>query len=186
LSQPPAATSTISLHDALPIYGKPDEIHVEMARSLRMPRAKRQEYNSRIRQREAERADAAAYLHEKGIRPTREAILRYRLWQEQGQMCIYTGESIGFGQLFGGDIDIDHILPYSQSLDDDQDNKVVAYLSAITAKGQRTPRQWLEREAAAYEAVCQRALRLPYRKYRRFLQKALELDDFIARQLRDT
>jgi len=167
-------------------YGKPDEIHVELARSLKMPRAKRQEFNSRLHEREAQRSDAADYLRDKGVRPSRDAILRYELWQQQGESCIYTGRPIGFQQLFGGEVDVDHILPYSQTLDDAQDNKVVAFREANAEKGQRTPRQWLEHDAARYEAVCQRARRLPYRKYRRFLQKELDLDDFIARQLRDT
>lgn len=167
-------------------YGKPDAIHVEMARSLRMPRSRREEYNRRIRQREAERAAAADLLRKQGVQPTREAILRYLLWKEQGEICIYTGRSISFRHLFEGEVDIDHILPYSQTLDDSQDNKVVAFRSANVEKGKRTPRQWLEGDAPRYEAVCQRARRLPYRKYRRFLQKEVELDDFIARQLRDT
>lgn len=167
-------------------YGKPDAIHIEMARELKMPKSKRQEYNSRIREREAERDEAADYLREKGVGLSREAITRYLLWKQQGECCIYTGRSISFNQLFGGEVDIDHILPYSQTLDDSQDNKIIAFRTANAEKGQRTPRQWLESNPSLYEEVCQRARRLGYRKYRRFLQKELELDDFIARQLRDT
>jgi CRISPR-associated endonuclease Csn1 len=60
-------------------------------------------------------------------------------------------------------------------------------------KGDCTPYEWLAHaRAQQYEEVCQRAAklmrdgRIPYAKYRRFLQKELKLDDFIERQLNDT
>src|SRR5690606_20858103 len=54
-------------------------------------------------------------------------------------------------------------------------------------KGDRTPYEWLAaKDPKKYEQVCQRAKKLSYSKYRKFLQKELELDDFIARQLTDT
>lgn len=168
-------------------YGKPDQIHVEMARELKMSQAKRREYNSRIREREAQRDAAADYLREKGVRLTRDNITRYLLWKEQGEICVYSGNPIAFEQLFGGEIDVDHILPYSRTLDDSQANKVVCFRSANSDKGQRTPYEWQAApQPEKYEQVCQRARRLAYPKYRKFLQKELELGDFIARQLRDT
>lgn len=168
-------------------YGKPDEIHVEMARELKMSQAKRREYNSRIRGREADRDAAADYLREKQVRLSRDNITKYLLWKEQGEICPYTGNIIPFEQLFGGEVDIDHVLPYSRTLDDSQGNKVVCFRWANAEKREQTPHEWLANERPdQYEVVCQRARRLAYPKYRRFLQKELQLDDFIARQLRDT
>lgn len=168
-------------------YGKPDEIHVEMARELKMSDAKRREVNSTMRKREQERADAAEFLRQNGARVTREAITRLLLWRQQGEHCIYSGRPISFQQLFGGEIDVDHILPYSRTLDDSQNNKVVCFRSVNHDKGQRSPFEWLgEADPDRYEQLCQRARALPYPKYRKFLQKELELDDFIQRQLRDT
>lgn len=168
-------------------YGKPDEIHVEMARELKLSEAKRRELSAAMRQREQERSRAADYLRQNGVRVTRDAITRFLLWREQGEKCIYSGRSISFEQLFGGEVDIDHILPYSRSLDDSQSNKVVCFRSENHRKGQRTPYEWLGSEdSQAYAALCQRARILPYLKYRKFLLEELQLDDFIQRQLRDT
>lgn len=174
-------------------HGKPDAVHVEMARSLAMGPKARSEYNSRIRQNEAAREAAAKAISNVGERPGRDAILKYRLWQQQANECLYCGKAISQSQLFGGATDIDHILPYSRCLDDSQGNKTVCHRECNQAKGQQTPYEWLaDRDPEKHESIRQRAgslLRkglMPYSKYRRFLQKQLKLDGFIARQLTDT
>lgn len=181
-------------------YGKPLAVHIEMARSVQMGPKARSEFNSKMREREVERDRAANEIREyrtkypsSGLRVNRDSILRYLLWEEQSYECIYCQQSISQQQLFGGDVDIDHILPYSQCLDDSQNNKVVAHRQCNADKGKRTPHEWLaDTNAPRYEMICQRAGSLmqkklmPYNKYRKFLQKELELDSFIARQLNDT
>lgn len=174
-------------------HGKPDEVHVEIARDLSMGPKARSEYNARIRKNEAAREEAAKAIHNTGERPNHDTILKYRLWQEQAHECVYCGDAISQGQLLSGATDIDHILPYSRCLDDSQGNKVVCHRECNQAKGQTTPYEWLgDSEPDRYTAVCQRVgslLRkgqMRYPKYRRFLQKELKQDGFIARQLMDT
>jgi CRISPR-associated endonuclease Csn1 len=174
-------------------YGKPAAVHVEMARTVRMGPKARSEYNTMIHEREKERDRAAEAIRELGVRVNREGILRYLLWEEQGHECIYCQEPISQQQLFGGDVDVDHILPYSRCLDDSQGNKVVCHRHCNHDKGNRLPHEWVaDADPARYERICQHAAslmrrgRLPYSKYRRFLQKELDLDKFIARQLTDT
>ncbi len=174
-------------------HGKPDAVHVEMTRSLRMGPKARSEYNSRIRKNEADREEAAKAIRNLGERPSRDSILKYRLWQQQSLECIYCGKAISQKQLSGGATDIDHILPYSRCLDDSQMNKVVCHRECNHDKGQNSPYEWCAAsDEEKYTAMCQRAGKLlrkglmPYPKYRRFLQKELDLDKFIARQLTDT
>lgn len=174
-------------------HGKPDAVHVEMARSLRMGPKARSEYNSTIRSREKIREDAAAKIRQGGDHVSREGIIRYLLWQEQGHECIYCGKPISQAQLFGGAADVDHVLPYSRTLDDSQMNKVVCHRECNHDKGQKSPYEWLAASNPDhYSAVVQRAGALlrkgsfPYPKYKRFQQKELDLDKFIARQLTDT
>jgi CRISPR-associated endonuclease Csn1 len=174
-------------------YGRPDAIHVEMARSVQMGAEKRKEYNSRIRAREAEREKAAEAVRKMGVAVRRDSITRYLLWQEQSHECLYCGKPISLKQLFSGEGDVDHILPYSRCLDDSHMNKVTCHRECNHKKGQRTAYEWLAAsDPDAYARVCQQAASLlhrglmPYPKYRRFLQKDLELDKFIARQLTDT
>lgn len=174
-------------------HGKPGDVHVEMGRALRMGPKARREYNSRIREREKERDDAADAIRTMGLKVNRDGIIRLLLWKQQQHECVYCAEPISQEQLFGGDVDVDHILPYSRCLDDSQANKVVCHRRCNAEKGQRTPYEWLaDTDPTRYEQICQHTASLmrknlmPYGKYRRFLQKELDLDSFIARQLVDT
>jgi CRISPR-associated endonuclease Csn1 len=159
---------------------------------MQMGKEKRSDMNSEMRKREGQREDAANVLRELEIKVTRDAILRHLLWLEQSHECIYCGKPISQKQLFTGEADVDHILPYSRCLDDSQMNKVVCHRKCNHDKGNRTPYEWLASSPVNYDRVCLQAGSLlkrgllPYRKYRRFLQKELELDKFIARQLTDT
>lgn len=56
-------------------------------------------------------------------------IKKYRLWIEQGCMCIYTGHPISISTLFDGSnmVDIEHTLPRSQSFDDSLENQTLSY-----------------------------------------------------------
>lgn len=176
-------------------YGKPDAIHVEMAREVQQSKERRDEYSKRIREREAVRTEIAEELRKNNIRPTRDAILKYQLWRDQGMQCIYSGEQISFSQLFSesGGTEVDHILPRSRTLDDSQPNKVLCYRRHNADKGDKTPFEWLaSSDKERYEQICQRAGilmrsgKMSYSKYKRFTLKDLVLDDFIARQLVDT
>lgn len=181
-------------------YGKPDAVHVEMGRDVKSrPRPgteayrKYQEGIAEMREREHRRDRAKEKIRENNVKPTREAVTRYLLWEDQNYTCIYSGVPISVDQLFGGEVDVDHIFPYSRSLDDSQNNKVVCFRSQNHDKRDHTPYEWLaDNQPDRYEQICQRASkwmkegRISYAKYRRFLQKELELDDFIERQLNDT
>ncbi len=164
-----------------------EHIHIELAREARGTAEQRRKYSLEIRKREHERDDAAERIREAGVRPTREAIDRYRLWREQGEICIYCGDSISLAQLLGGEVDVDHILPRSRSLDNSLMNRVVCFRRENAQKGDQTVHEWLaDRNPARYEQVLQRARRLPYPKLKRFYQANVTIDDFFARQFVDT
>jgi CRISPR-associated endonuclease Csn1 len=172
-------------------YGKPDAIHIELAREVQGGLKQRQEYTRRIRERERHREAAASEIQGWGHKPTREAIARYLLWKEQREECLYSGRPISPAQLFGGEVQIDHILPYSRSLDDSLMNKVVCFRDENDAKAGRTPHEWLaEANPAKYEAILQRVARLPLDvrngKRLKVAAERIELDEFINRQLADT
>jgi hypothetical protein len=91
-------------------------------------------------------------------------------------------------------VEIEHILPFSQTLDDSLNNKTLATRRANRVKGNRTPaqaREDFEREGWTYDAILQRAERMPRNKRYRFgpdgYEKWLREDkDFLARALNDT
>jgi len=172
-------------------YGKPEAIHIELARDVKGSATKRAEMTDEMRAREARRANAAERIKEHGDKPTHNKIDRYLLWEEQDKVCMYSGRSISLAQLLGGEVDLDHVLPYSKSLDDSLMNKVVCFRSENALKGQRTVYEWLaETNPEKYQHILQRAAKLPIqirnRKRPKFAEKTCELNQFINRQLTDT
>lgn len=169
-------------------YGKPSRIHLEMARDLKMSPKQRKEYEKQTRGFEKERAEAKKLLDECGLIPNRDAIQLLRLWKEQKEICPYSGKAISLAQLFSGqgEIDIDHIFPYSRSADDSMANKVVCHAHSNRSKGNQTPREWLAAsDPAAYEAMLQRTKDYPANKRRRFYAEEIP-EGFVNRDLNDT
>ncbi len=161
-------------------------ISLELAREVRGSAKQRADRIREMRERETKRSSAAAWLRDRGRHVTRAAIERYLLWQEQGEVCPYSGRPISPEQLFDGETNIDHILPRPRSLDDSGMNKVLCFRFENAAKGDRTPFEWVGGDPSRYEEILQRAKKLPYPKLKRFYQKTVELDDFFARQFVDT
>lgn len=179
------------VHAVIREHGKPDAIHIELAREVQGNAEKRSEASRKMRERERKRSDAAERIRDLGYKPSREAIDRWLLCKEQGEICLYSGRPISPHQLLSGEADIDHILPYSRSLDNSLMNKVVAFRDENRAKGNRTPWEWLgETQPEKFDAILQRARSLPYeirnRKLLKLQQKEVVLEKFLARQLTDT
>jgi len=169
-------------------YGKPAAIHVEMARDLKMSGKKRDEHQKRTRKFEKERQDAVAVLEEYKVVPTKDAIQLVQLWEQQGRLCPYSRKIITPTQLLGGhgDVDIDHIFPFSRSGDDSLTNKVVCFAELNRDKKNRTPYEWLaDQYPDRYEEVIQNTKHYPHGKAKRFLAKEIP-EDFASRDLNDT
>jgi len=163
-------------------------IRLELARSAKLSVRQRAELVKEQRLNEGRRAAAVRFIE--GYRGEGHArrgdIEKYLLWKEQGEFCIYTGKSISPAQLFSSETDIDHVLPRWQSQDNSRMNRVVCFRKANADKRDRTPFQWLaQRDPKRFDEILQRARKLPYKKYKRFLQEQVD-SDFVARQLNDT
>jgi CRISPR-associated endonuclease Csn1 len=178
------------------VHGKPDAIRVEMARDLKLTKKMKASAHKQARLNEKANRDAAAE-HEK-VRtanphlalaeyPSRDDLLRYRLWKEADSLCIYSGKTISLTQLWTADIEVDHILPYSRTLDDSYMNKIVCVAQENRDKSNSTPFEMWGGNAATYDAIKQRSRKCPPPKQARMLRKDLDkIDDFISRQLNDT
>lgn len=169
-------------------YGKPDRIHIELAREAKKSFEERREIRFENLKREKLREAIAEQLSDEfGMKPTRNNINRFLLWQEQEKDCLYCGEKISMAQLFGGEADVDHILPRWRSLDDSLANKVVCHRKCNEEKKDRTPAEWLkDSDRPRYEKMIQLARKLDYGKRLRLEQIDIQLDHFVERQLRDT
>ena len=184
-------------------YGHPSEVIVEVARELKQSQQQREDENER----QAERQKQNEHFRETirtlpglaGREPTRDDLQRMRLWTElnlqdaANRCCPYTGEHIGMAMLFSGAVEIDHILPFSMTLDDSLNNKTVALRRANRDKGNRAPYEAFGSSPAGYQydAILQRAALMSKDKAKRFApdgyQRWLrEEQDFLARALTDT
>jgi CRISPR-associated endonuclease Csn1 len=123
---------------------------------------------------------------------------KIRLWYQQGERCIYTGQKIDINDLIHNHnmYEIDHVLPLSLSFDDSLANKVLVLATANQEKGQKTPFQsipqmksaWSYREFKSYVLGC-KGLSKKKREYlltEEDINKIEVKQKFIERNLVDT
>lgn len=178
------------------VHGRPDEIVVELARELKLNEKDKEEHNKRIRRDTAAAMKRSEKLIAEGFQDSGANRMLLRLWEDLNpanpldRRCPYCGEPIGMRALFSGEADIDHIIPYSRSLDDSAGNKVVAHRNCNRIKGNRTPYEKWGQDADRWDVISAQAARLHKSKQWRFGPDAIarvEKDGgFLARQLTDT
>ncbi|MEW5772415.1 MAG: type II CRISPR RNA-guided endonuclease Cas9 [Thermodesulfobacteriota bacterium] len=126
------------------VHGLPALIRVELGRDLKRPRAERQRRSQDIRGRERERhaAHAAIVKDHPHFTPRRSDIEKYLLAAECDFICPFTGQAFGWDHLFGPtpQVDVEHIIPYSRSLDNSFANKTLCFIRENReVKKNRTP-----------------------------------------------
>jgi CRISPR-associated endonuclease Csn1 len=174
-------------------HGRPAEIIVDVARNFRFGERERPSTNPKVPTLDGSHRSILKTL---SIPITREALLRMRLHDEQAQasggtaLCPYSLKPITREALFSDLVIIDHILPYSRTLDDTPANKVVCFRTARRGKRQRSPYEAFGM-TARWAAIAANAHALPANKRWRFTEDAMaqsdiEAEDRAARQLDDT
>jgi len=176
-------------------YGKPDEIKVELARNLKASKSGRNEERKRQQKLERENDRVKVELNNLGKHISHDNLLLYKLWEECKHTCPYTGRSISVTQLFSGEVQIEHIHPWSKSLNDSFMNKTLCFADENRAKGDRTPFEFYSLQGEnKWHEVKERALKLfadtpqypnSYQKFKRFVQQKFD-DDFASKNLNDT
>lgn len=169
-------------------HGKPTAVHVELARDAKESSVRRREiyFENLKRAKENEEIRERIMREFNILSPSRDDVVKYRLWEECAHECPYSGKPIPKHKLFTPDVEVEHIIPYSRCLDDSYMNKTLCDQDENRIKGNRTPFEAYGDNEARYEAVLQRAAKLPWPKRRRFRLKHIELDDFVERQLNDS
>jgi CRISPR-associated endonuclease Csn1 len=177
------------------VYGKPAQIVVELARDLKLSEKQKNEINKKNRENTEAARKRSAKLAELNQADTGANRALLKLWEELNlnnpldRRCPYCGEQISVEQLFSDATDIDHILPYSKTLDDSPANKVIAHAHCNRAKRNRAPYDafgYTER----WPKIAELANRLPKNKRWRFAPDAMAVFEaqggFLARQLKET
>lgn len=184
-------------------YGHPSEIIVELARDLKQSEEQRKDEQKRQadnqRRNERMRKDIATLLNTSPERVRAADLQKMILWEELSfnvadRRCPYSGVQISAQMLFSDQVEIEHILPFSQTLDDSLNNKTVAMRQANRIKGNRTPAEAaadFEKQGWTTAEMLERANLMPKGKRYRFAQDGLaqwlrEDKGFLARALNDT
>ena len=184
-------------------YGHPSEVIIELARDLKQSQEQRKEEQQRQatnqKRNQRMREDIAALLHISADRVKTADLQKMILWEELSfnvadRRCPYSGVQISAQMLFSEQVEIEHILPFSETLDDSLSNKTVAMRQANRIKGNRTP--WQAKDDFAKQGwttqdMLARAELMPKNKRYRFgengYQQWLREDKgFLARALNDT
>ncbi len=187
-------------------YFKFDEIRVELARDLKKNAKERAEMTTNI--------NASKIAHEKIFKllqnefhvknPTRNDIIRYRLYEElknNGYKDLYSNTYISREILFSKQIDIDHVIPQSKMFDDSFSNKTVVFRKDNLEKGNKTSYDYilgkygengLEEFKQRIEMLFEQGKKnkeegISKAKYQKLLKQESEIGDgFIDRDLRDS
>ncbi len=114
---------------------------------------------------------------------------KHRLWIEQNFKCPYTLKPIPLSALASAEIEIEHIIPYSRSMDNSFTNKTLCYSEANRAKGALTAFEFKEKQGAAalatYKKHIQEVFKKSEDKQKRFLSETVE-QNFNPNQLTNT
>ena len=132
------------INELIRLHGKPDEIVLEIARDLPMGADGKRELQKLQKEGLEKNQRARDELTKLGHIDSRESRQKFQLWEQLSsdptdRRCPFTGKMIVLAYLFSDKIEIEHLLPFSQTLDDSMANKTICYREANREKGNRSP-----------------------------------------------
>ena len=188
------------VNQVVDVYGRPDEIRVEMARELKKSAKEREQMTADIGKTTTEHERIRTLLQsEFGIlHVSRNDIIRYKLYEElkgNGYKTLYSKTYIPREKLFSKEFDIEHIIPQARMFDDSFSNKTLEARTANIEKSDLTAFDYVESKYGA-EGVVDYKKRVDdlwksgaigRTKHTKLLMKTCEIpDNFLSRDLRDT
>ena len=177
------------------VYGKPEQIVVEVSRELKLSEDQKRDVLREIKKNTDAAIARGEKLEEMGVPNTGANRMVLRFWEALGEdvmtrKCPYTGKRISAAMLFDGSCDVDHILPYSRTLDDSFANKTLCLKEANRQKLNLTPWEAAEKGILDWNDIEPNLKNLQANKAWRFAPDAMVRfegeDNFQARALRDT
>ena len=179
-------------------YGPFDEIHVEMARELKLTSKQRETRTQNLNQRTRETEEIKQKLiKEFNIpNPSRNDIIKYRLYMElapNGFKTLYTDTPIPHEKLFTREFNIEHIIPQAKMFDDSFTNKTLETAEANLDKSNMTAYDYVlsrqgEEGAKRYKAKIEKLFGASNpKKCERLLMPEKDIPDgFLNRDLSDS
>jgi CRISPR-associated endonuclease Csn1 len=180
-------------------FDNPSEIILEINRDLKSSKAKKDEIFREQAQNQRDNERIKKELADLGLLDiSGEDIKKYKLWEELtpeglARRCPYCGKVISAAQLVSGDIEIEHILPYSRTLLNTRDNLTVAHRKCNQAKREHTPFEAFGHSPAGFnwEHIKELTANFPPNKRRKFSPDDMKSfhekeEGFLDKQLSDT
>ncbi len=167
-------------------FGPPTEIAIEFTRALKLSPQEKAEYQREQRRNQEKNEARAKDLAEHGLPATPRNLLKMRLWEELNprdsldRKCPFTGEQVGLARLMSDEVEIEHLAPFTESLDDSAANKTVCMRYANRAKRKQWPHQafgsnpTIDGFTYRWDEIAARAAMLPKNKRWRFDADARE------------
>lgn len=189
-----AVSQTIKVINAIVRkYGSPQFVNIELAREMSHNREQRNKIAKQNNENRKVNDAAREQIEEvKQARATGLDIVKYKLFCEQKEVCMYSGTPLELNRLFEpGYVDVDHIIPYSRSFDDSYTNKVLVLSSENRQKRDRLPLEYMEgdvQKAEQFRVRVETTIR-DYRKRQKLLKESISDEEekrFRERNLRDT
>ena len=119
--------------------GAIDEIRVELARELKQSKDERNEAFKRNNQNERLNKELAERIMKYGLTPTRNRILKLKMWEESEHSCMYCGQPVDPVEFLKGvDVEREHIIPRGLLFDNSFTNQVCSCRRCNSKKGMRT------------------------------------------------
>lgn len=157
---------------------KDTQINIEFARELN-DKNRRKAIEEFQREREKENREYAEKIKEyflaetgKETEPSERDILKYRLWEEQEHVCIYTGKQIGLADFLGSNasFDIEHTVPRSRNGESDMSNLTLCS-SRFNREIKRTK---MPSELGNYDEIISRVESLGWKEKTESLKRDIE------------
>lgn len=185
---------------AIDEYGKPDEIHIELARELKKSAKEREELTKIVSSNTREYEEYKKILESEFniSHVSRNDIIRYRLYKElesNGFKTLYSNTYIPKEKIFSKEFDIEHVIPQSRLFDDSFSNKTLESRSINIEKSNDTAYDFIlnkygEAYAKDYLVRVEEMMnsgKISKTKYKKLIMKGNEIPDgFIERDLRDS
>lgn len=180
-------------------FGKPSEVVLESARELgkskdEKDKLAKQNNVNKVRNDRYRKELEEAGLFSQGQR-VGDLFLKMRLWEELGKneadrRSPFTGRHIGRADLLSDAVEIEHILPFADTLDDSPANKTLAFRKENKDKQKLSPADAAARGIFDQDRMIELSKPLPRNKAWRFLPDAMEMFEdqksFMDRQLHAT
>jgi CRISPR-associated endonuclease Csn1 len=169
-------------------YGSIEQINIEMARDFGLNKKAVDVINKKQKENAKTNQFLSNELLSLGVKDTTLNLKKMRLYKECGGICIYTGKSFTKEQLFNGEINLEHIVPYSIIPNNSIKNLALCYVDENLEKGNKTPFEFYSSNISKWKEVRARAKKVfNSDKYLHFISELKpDFQDFANRQLNDT